>query len=193
MQKWAYRLAAIAAISLSSLAAHADTVYTYTGNAFTISDAPYDSSDSVTGSFTVASPLAANMVLPSNFTWGSSNVNWTSFSFSDGFDPAITNLTVNPEFALLAVGTDSSGDITSWYVSFVIADFSSQLTTTTFGHPIDYGLEINGGAAQVDNNPGTWSSSTSTDSAATPEPSSLALLGTGLAGMCGAIRRRVRI
>jgi VPDSG-CTERM motif len=79
--------------------------YDYTGNLFTSVSGAYTTSDSITGSVTLASPLTANMPL-TNFTP-------LAFSFFDGVD-TITD--ANATFTTFNFATDSTG-IVEWYVT----------------------------------------------------------------------------
>jgi hypothetical protein len=182
--------------ALPSTPALADTVYTYTGNPFTsdgnpllysFSYPPFTPSDSVTGSFTLASPLEANLPIlgPDGFT----SVTPTSFSFTDGVN-TLSN-TDSFEYLTLDVGTDGTGAINQWIVSLqtnnniviLTEDWVSREDQGWNGQP--------GVVGDIRGNPGTWTSSTTDPNpAVAPEPSSIALLSTGALGLAGMMRRR---
>ena len=111
-------LAVVVAAALSALGATnagANTVYSYTGNNFTFTSdgtlpsGAYDDTMSVSGSFTLASPLAANL----SYTSIKSNI--LSFSFFDGRN-TITNLNQDPSVTVFNVTTDAAGMIDTWQI-----------------------------------------------------------------------------
>jgi hypothetical protein len=200
-------LAIAGALTLSCLVveqAHAVTVYTYTGNTFSLiqnetpPDGTYTTSMSVTGSFTLQNPLPANSLV-TDIT-----ANVLSFSLSDGRS-TITDL--NATFATFQIGT-ALGNINSWFVNAIFApiytavgdqnvaittrnqapfiiDIASTIECTQFSTACDLnGLD----EAIIQDNAGTWSVSTSE----TPLPAALPLFATGLGalGLLGWRRKR---
>lgn len=168
-------LVLLGAISLP-LPLLADTTYTYAGNDFTIADTPYTTSDFISGYFTLSSPLGDNL--------GEAVISPALFSFTDSVD-TITDLTPSV-YSEFQVSTDSSGDITSWYI--VLNDNADDQINTGKGSIVsDYDYYGENFAANTDD-AGTW-----TDNAPspTPEPSTLLLLATGLLGLAGAVRHKL--
>jgi hypothetical protein len=170
-------LATAAALCLSSLAARADTVYvyTYTGQDFTSASAPYTTSDSVTGELTFSSPLGADLDFQQEIP--------VSYSFSDGVD-TLTQANSNLSFAELS--TDSSGNISRYAYGM-----------STPGGPFisissAQGDDIGDSLVDEANTPtsGAFTGPT-TQVSATPEPSSFVLLGTGMLGVVGMVRKRL--
>jgi hypothetical protein len=157
--------------------AMADEVYTYQGLPFdTFSGETCPSVCVLSGSFTLSSPIGDN-----NIVLG---ITPDSFSFTDG--NTILN-TTNSIFQDLGFQTDATGNIISWL-------FAASGNTTTFessnlGDPIgDFSFDANGSSAN-NSAAGTWTTSSSVVN--TPEPSSLFLLGAGLAVILG-LRKRSR-
>ena len=178
-------LCGIILAALPSTSALADTVYTYTGNPFTTSHVGgiYTPSDFISGSFTVATPLAPDS------PYGA--ITPESFTFSDGiqtFDASNTPLT------FFGVATDDTGNIVGWYISLLSVDGVSNLNTGN-GYIVGVSDEAKiDQAGTIDrvfvfNDPGTWTES-STDPSPVPEPSSIVLFGTGALGLAGSVRRK---
>jgi PEP-CTERM motif len=183
----------IAMAALPFTSALADTMYTYTGNPFTSGssgppDAPFTTSDSVSGWFTIAAPLAANLAIGS--------ITPTAYSFSNG----VETFTNGEPFSLFTfvVGTDATGAINEWGIEVngieaqhEFLTISSPMQTTDLGTlppPNDVSNELIG---QNFNDPGTWVSDAPPPSTVTPEPSSLILLGSGALGLVGIMRQRI--
>jgi hypothetical protein len=130
--------------------AAADTVYTYTGNDFTTATSPYTTSDSITGSFTVATPLGDNLV--------DSVIDPSSFTFSDGVNTITTANAVSDTFE---VSTNASGAIISWSIS-IIGSTSDLQTYNVPGDPdfISDAVPVigphHGTLANNTLDPGTW-------------------------------------
>jgi hypothetical protein len=148
------------------------TTYTYTGNDFTIATAPFTTSDSVTGSFTAAT-LDANLVNASN------NLDVYSWNFTDGPDIFTGSYSV-----IGNVSTDASGAIEEWYV--LLGKISRPFCVIEGSSAGDQ-CESGSGLGEVLHESGSWTMVTYQ----TPEPSALALFGTGILGLAGMARRRL--
>jgi len=160
--------------------ANADTVtYTYTGNDFTIISAPYTTSDSVSGWFTLSAALGPNL--------GFQIITPDSGQFADGI---LTFNIASASFADVAIGTDSSGNISTWNV-YIRNGSTDVISTSDFGSVIGDSTDTYNTSQWAENaqDPGTWA--ITTNSSATPEPASLSLILTGLAGAAAIGRRRL--
>ena len=186
---WRNVVLIVAAVLSLDVTVRADTIYTYTGNQFDrfSGEAACPPVCSISGSFTVAQPFAGYLPVTSVIP--------LSFSFTDGAT-TITQLTNTfdspflPRNAFL-LATDSQGNIRAW---FILAELGAAGLNTTSGiggpikgPPIDVG-DPAPGSAFVSDNPGTWSVSAT----ATPEPSGLLLMGSGIVGLGFLMKRRNR-
>jgi hypothetical protein len=180
-----------------------DATYYFNGNNFTtvgtadvdgnvVSDtSPYSFSDSVSGWFRMPDALSA----------GTSLFNLTSYSFSDGLQTINSS---NGAMAQAMLFIDADGNIADWIVIVQMRDVDGNTTSEigTEGGPYfsigegpftsnnagDAGVIINADGSALfgeSNSSGTWTES------ATPEPSSIILLLTGLAGIAGVARRKL--
>jgi hypothetical protein len=165
--------------------ARADTIYTYTGNPFTVLSGldVCPPVCNISGSFTLASPPATNLPFAA--------IAPTAFSFTDG------SITLTGGGSRFEVATDSRGDISFWDIALggqvgphVCASLDSVRDPT--GTPQDNSLSAScssgalTGVALVNANHGRWSSST------VPEPGNFILVGIGLLGIAGTVLLRNR-
>lgn len=171
-------------LCLFAASARADTVYTYTGNPFTV----FSGLDvcppvcSISGSFTLVSPLAANLPFAA--------ITPTAFSFTDA------SITLTGGGSRFEVATDSVGDISFWEIALggQVGDVCTSLDSVRdpTGAPQDNSLSAScssgalTGIALVNANPGRWSSSS------VPETGTFILVGIGLLGIAGTVLRRNR-
>jgi len=184
----------VCSLLLTGSASRADAVYTYTGQPFTTCNSytgvypPPCSQYSITGSFTVLTPLSANL----NYA----AISPSSYSFTDN-NPFLESLNqTTTTSTIFKVWTNASGDITNWRIVLIDDAFTSGnwyyyigtlsylgnidpetgrtsnpddfsfLYPNTESNPLGYGYILD--------SPGAWPSAT------TPEPSTLPLLATGL-------------
>jgi len=160
----------------ASVPVKADTVYTYTGNPFNSGSLTCPPVCSISGFFTLSSPITFTdfeLVIP------------LSYSFTDG---NTIRTSANPAgFNSFAVSGDGSGNISRWVIDLG-EESDVQLETLFFLDNLS--TDSSGSAAGlafVANEPGIWTTSTIT----TPEPSGLALLIAGIAFLANKRSKRV--
>jgi hypothetical protein len=181
-----------AVLMILPLSLKADTVYSYTGNNFNTFTSPhmgtgpneyYSTANSVSGSFIVDSPLAANL--------SNAFINPLEYSFTDG---TTTFSASSPFFpAGFEISTDANGNIVNWEIGIqtpgAATDQYAIYTYNELQNIYDRGMVqigFNSFTGEVTEDPGTWTE------APIPEPGSLILVGTGLFGAVEALRRKVR-
>src|SRR5271157_428466 len=212
MKHTRYRLLCVIAITmLATTFVSANVVYTYTGNPFVTFGAPYACTAGVgecalSGTMTLAALLPANLNLPLtgpgygftplslSFTDGANVLNLSNAPYLNVFEVFVTNgssVPLNWDVALATGGSiprleiATANDIGN--SDCCIYDISYQYVS---GGPLQYAFNGNGLEIPGDNylgNPGTWTVS----GASVPESSSILLLGTGLMGAIGLVRRKL--
>lgn len=164
--------------------ASANTIYTYTGNDFTITTGAYTTSDQVTGTIDLATALGDN--------FGPSFISPVSFSFSDGVQ-TLTNLTAGLDANFLGFSTDASGNIVTWIVlmnepfSLLNYEIYTEKPNPTDAFSSDGGYYATTNEGYVLGNPSMW-----TAMSQTPIPAALPLFASGLGaiGLLGWRRKR---
>lgn len=172
----------------------ADTIYTYTGNAYTSCSGTYTctgTSPFLSATLDVAAGTPLANLPPVQNGGGGANItaDILSFSITDGAGLSLTQ--ANTTLASFLIGTDASGDIASWDIfASTLGSSGPTMFAQTFSIPsIQFstdqsGTSLNNGTFRYGENhdPGTWVMAT------TPEPSSLILLGTGFLSIVGVWR-----
>ena len=153
----------------------ANITYEYTGNPFTLVSGPYTTSDRVTGTVTLSTPLGDNMPLTA--------VSPLAFSFFDGIQ-TISNM--NASFSGFEFATGSSGLPSQWSVDVQTAGGNDEIQTINVPlNAVDI-ADMGASIGQAAGSPGTWSVST----APVPDPgSSITLLSLSLTALGVAARR----
>lgn len=187
-------LTLVAALMMLPLSLKADTLYTYIGNNFNQFSSPdmgtgpnkyYSTANFVEVSFILSSPLAANL----------NNV------FLDPLDSSFTDGTISQSSpytgawgAGFKVSTDAEGNIINWEMgTSTIGAATDQYSIESVNEPglvFDQGDVLNyfnNYTGEVADDPGTWTEGP------VPEPGSLILVGSGLLGAVGILRRRAQI
>ncbi len=192
-----------AALGMTSSPAKALAIYSYTGNNFNeiTNDNPpagsYDTTMSVTGSFTVVAPLL-NLSASTDIS-----ALVLSFSFNDGRQTLDHTNTSTAGFFL---STDVNGLPLIWGIELAInypfpaLIYNRTIITSNSGLPVDFGViricdpasltpdpclgTFTHDVGKVLSDPGVWTVTS------VPEPSTLLLFGVGLAGLAGIRRRR---
>src|SRR4029453_2785717 len=192
----AFSLLALAMIGIFGLLgapmARADTIYTFTGQPFTFffGDFSCPPECSLTGSFTVAQPLPPNRDL--------APITPLAFTFTDGL--RVINQT-NPGLVIrpnsFDFGTDASGKIKSWDV-FVAKQTNNIIDILrTANRSPEFLFNFNQSSEEVFQSEITGVANTAFpneppgDWAVVPEPTTLLLFGTSMAGV-GMARWRPR-
>jgi hypothetical protein len=182
-------LLCVAALLVLGIApsARAGTVYIYTGTDFTSFTNPGQLPAGVVG---LGGSVTLSTALGDNF---SGFVTPAAFSFTDGAT-TITQANESLPYDSFYFVTNSSGAIVSWDVELCAAGPSCEIpvdyveSINTSGGTDDYSLYINSGGtygmAWNVSSPGAW--------VVTPEPSALLMLGSGLIGLVGVSRRKIR-
>ena len=182
-------LALAAVLVLMAGGAQANTIYTYTGVNFDFASSPYTTAMSVSGSITLASPLAPNLVghdlLASLASW----------SFSNGVQTYSS--AVPPDDRQVIVSTDANGAIVDWSVWFGdpwVQSCGTRMDTSTLGLCTDHGTSVLYDTACTPSTGNCYgASSTNRGSwAVIPEPSTGLLVALGLTCLAAKGRRRNR-
>jgi hypothetical protein len=209
-------LAMLLAVSGAS-PARADTVYNYAGTSYGVCFGAYTTnctSYSLTGTFDTTLSVAA-LESQTDFVIPSADIE--SFSFTDGFEASLNQGTAQGAF--FEITTNASGDITGWEVILsalpfpapgsstgaegaILSENGAASTadvsgsgvnfdcTTSLTSPHGCALDFPGDAGLEVGGLGIWSPPATT---ATPEPSTLPVLGVGLLGLAVTAFRRRRI
>ena len=195
MSRILFRCWAILCVSAVCLllcpSAGADTVYTYTGQVLTDAGLPCGSPCMVTGTMTLATPLAPNL--------SGISIGPPSFSFTDGFsgwnNPPTPGQFVNSTVQFSDIDTDAAGNITSWAIEIVAQQIGCEpnncVTLFLFINNDPDGSNVGDSAAAEaggrsagaagNSTPGMWcTAGVPCGSSSVPEPGTFLLLGTGL-------------
>src|SRR5271165_368740 len=197
----------VASFILGAASLSATTItYNYSGNNFTTATSPYTTSDSITGSFTVSSPLPAGLSFGSNpgacgNCAGNISTAVLGYSFFDGvntWNP--TNTATSGAYAAeFYVGTDSQGNFTTWDVvlrgisgPFQFIPDTAELATCAFGTCGEDQTQFLPTAstfadATVNLMPGTWTSTLNNFQGGTTFAPVLLFSGPPVAGVTGTI------
>jgi hypothetical protein len=175
--------------------AKADTVYTYTGNDYTSCGGTYCTGGPYALAITFDTTLTGSALVNLAFTNITATI--TSFKFTDGSGLTLDNtndlVLGSPD---IQISTNASGNIVAWFAGAYTFPATTQMQTN-WDSPFGFipGADFSetapsfaGDFGFLFNDPGTWSMVSTT---ATPEPSTLLLLATGLLGFGIVLARRV--
>jgi PEP-CTERM motif len=135
----------------------------------------------------VGSPDTLTQMSPGNYAVGGPNPIWLSVSFSGG--TLTTQLTLVDVFGGSGKAPSFEGTFTNATTIGTVAGFPNGVSGS-----IDFAVRLSGGTSVSTLGSGTKISGflSSGELVPTPEPGTLALLGTGIVGLAGVIRRKIK-